>query len=68
MVFHFGVSLKLKSAGFPILYSAEKQNHISSKKGTEVIWWGVQENRFCAVVWFKGEAEPYSILTALGPE
>lgn len=23
---------------------------------------------FFAVVWFRGEAEPYSILTALGPE
>lgn len=56
--------------GFPTLYSAEEQNHISSKEGTEAVWWGVQisDNRFCAVVWFRGEAEPYSILTALGKE
>lgn len=26
------------------------------------------ENRFYAVLWFRAEAEPYSILTALGPE
>lgn len=69
---HSGVSLKLKRAGSPALHSAEKQNHTSSTEGTEAKWWAVQfsdwENRFYAVLWFRAEAEPYSILTALGPE